>query len=123
VKSIENRRKNKLRQLADILYYSFTKHICRSVILTKYFGELNPSECLVCDVCLQKKKLGLMGEEYEKISNDIIRELGLKKQSIQQLAALMTQYQESKLLETVQWLMECNKIERNDKGQLQITES
>ena len=123
VKSIENRRKNKLRQLADILYYSFTKHICRSVILTKYFGESNPSECLVCDVCLQKKKLGLMGEEYEKISNDIIRELGLKKQSIQQLAALMIQYQESKLLETVQWLMECNKIERNDKGQLQITES
>ena len=120
VKAIELRRKNKIRQLADINHYSFSKHICRSVILTKYFGEINATDCLICDVCLQKKKLGLIGAEYEKISLEIITELGIKKQNIQQLVALLSHVKENDLLETMKWLMECHKIEINEKGQLQI---
>jgi len=118
--AIERRRKNKIKQFDEMMYYCFTNYICRSTVLINYFGEKNSSDCGVCDVCLQKKKLGLAGEDYQKISQQIITELGIKPQNLQQLIAVLSTTKEDKLIESVQWLLECNKIERNDNGQFQL---
>lgn len=118
--AIEKRRKNKVRQFEEMMYYCFTNYICRSTTLTTYFGEKNNSDCGICDVCMQKKKLGLVGEDYQKISQQIIIELGIKPQNLQQLISTLSLIKEDKLMESVQWLLECNKIERNDKGQFEL---
>ena len=118
--AIEKRRKNKIRQFEEMMFYSFTNYICRSTVLTNYFGEKEVNDCGVCDVCLQKKKLGLVGEDYQKISQQVIVELGVKPQNLQQLISILPSIKEDKLLESIQWLLECGKIERNEKGQFEV---
>jgi ATP-dependent DNA helicase RecQ len=45
-------------RIQSILDYADNETECRSVVLRRYFGEENPEDCGVCDICLARKKRG-----------------------------------------------------------------
>jgi ATP-dependent DNA helicase RecQ len=83
---------------------------CRSKMLLEYFGEKNPKNCGQCDICLERRKNNLSEEEFEKITN-IIKPLLINNVTLRQLINnLKTDIAEKKIIKTVQWLIDHNKI-------------
>lgn len=50
------RKKMASERYAEMFRYADNESECRSVIIQRYFGDKEPKECGVCDVCLARKK-------------------------------------------------------------------
>jgi len=118
-KRMELRRKIKKKQLDAMLHYAEERSICRTVTLVEYFGEKLEKTCGICDVCLQRKKLGLEGADYDTLSAAIIQRLKEAPLSIQQLVKVLIPNDESKVLHTIEWLVECGEIGQNEQFKLE----
>jgi ATP-dependent DNA helicase RecQ len=118
-KRMELRRKIKKKQLDAMLHYAEERSICRTVTLVEYFGEKLEKPCGICDVCLQRKKLGLEGADYDTLSAAIIQRLKEAPLSIQQLVKVLIPNDESKVLHTIEWLVECGEIGQNEQFKLE----
>ena len=99
---VESYRKNLLRKLDLMNGYARTK-ACREVYLRTYFGDTEAKPCGHCDNCLK----GI--NEQEEISTEDIRKtydiLIEEEKSIQELKKI-TGWQESRLMGTLQYLIE-----------------
>jgi ATP-dependent DNA helicase RecQ len=58
-------------RIHSVIDYSTKKHLCRSTILLRYFGQDNGTDCGICDVCAEKKKSGVTTARFEELSNQI----------------------------------------------------
>ena len=104
------RKKKALEKMNAVIHYAKSMHKCRSQLLLSYFSESNHNPCGTCDVCLQSKKAGIAVNEFEYIANSI--EIIFKKESLP-LVILVDHFKdihEDKIIKTVQWLIDNNKI-------------
>lgn len=60
----EERRKRFEKRINSMIDYVEKEKVCRSKMLLYYFDEKDADNCGMCDVCLQKNKLGLSHHEY-----------------------------------------------------------
>lgn len=56
VKLLENQNQIKIEQYKQMLHFVTDKTTCKSVLLSKYFGEENPKDCGICSYCTSKDK-------------------------------------------------------------------
>lgn len=63
------------KRINSMLAYVGTKY-CREVFLIDYFGQASPENCGHCDLCLQRKKLGIDKAKLVAIEHDILAVIG-----------------------------------------------
>jgi ATP-dependent DNA helicase RecQ len=98
-------------RIKAIKSYVTAQNKCRSIILLEYFGEKNAVRCGKCDVCLERNKLDISKLEFDNILNLIKPALLDKNLTIHQLlSTLNTSIPEQKIIKTLQWLIDNQKI-------------
>jgi ATP-dependent DNA helicase RecQ len=56
VKLLENQNQIKIAQHKQMLHFVTDTTTCKSVLISKYFGEENPKDCVICSYCTSKDK-------------------------------------------------------------------
>ncbi|MFN8309099.1 MAG: ATP-dependent DNA helicase RecQ [Chitinophagales bacterium] len=102
-----------------VIRYLENTTVCRSKMLVAYFGEANADDCGVCDICVNKRKTSLQGDDVDQISAAI---LNLLEQPVT-MVDIFNQlgFPASRVEEVVQWLIDGGLVQRNDQGILTKT--
>ena len=69
-KSYGYRKEQMIGRLRSMVEYAENRDICRSVIISKHFGDSGATECGCCDICLAKKRKQSK-ETVEKLEQDV----------------------------------------------------
>lgn len=101
--------------------YADTSTRCRSVILLDYFGE-ESDRCGNCDVCRERNELDLSKYEFDIILDEIKELLTGNKFDARELVSKITQPEE-KVVKVIRWLLDHNKIIRDDDNLLSWREA
>ncbi len=113
-KSVHKRNALKLEKKETILHYIQNETVCRSIQLLQYFDEQKNEKCGYCDVCLQEKKVK---PNFNKIQNAVLTLLQDKGSLNAKEIILELLYYEQDIIETIQFLLENDKIILNKKNQ------
>ncbi|HNP48597.1 MAG TPA: ATP-dependent DNA helicase RecQ [Bacteroidia bacterium] len=118
----DRKKRYSIRQKA-MLHYAASNDKCRSMLLVNYFGEESRTRCGVCDVCLQRNKVGLSDLEFETISGSIKSQLSKGKISLEELVSKVHEHKEDKTLKVIEWLIENDTIRYANGNVLEWTRS
>jgi len=70
-RELEERKINEKRALRAIKNYTLQKSKCRMLFIQDYFDESSDKNCGICDICIEKKKNGILN----KASSQLIIEI------------------------------------------------
>jgi ATP-dependent DNA helicase RecQ len=101
-----------IKRLDKMIEYAESNNRCRSVILLDYFGE-ESDRCGICDVCRERNELDLSKYEFDLILEEIKTVLTEEKPEMEQLVKQIN-YPEDKVIKVIRWLLDHNKILRDD---------
>lgn len=112
----QQRRKAMEERVDAITVYARNSEVCRTQQLVAYFGEKDTAPCGVCDVCVKKQKGDMKLKEFGELSKAVLAAL----QEMCSLEGLMLQVNadESRVLETVQFLIAEGCVLRDKNGML-----
>ncbi len=114
-----DRKEIAIKKMESVIYFTTSKHKCRSEILLNYFGEKDVYRCGVCDVCLERNKLELSDIEFSVVSNQIKKFLQEEKLPITQLINKIEGVRDDKTIKVIQWLLENDKLVTNEENLLE----
>ena len=98
------------KRLNALIGYTEDTRKCRSQVLLAYFGETNSKRCGLCDVCLERNKLGLNEQEFEEVITRIKPLLIKRPSSLEEVIAAAAPIHEDKVLLVIRWLVDNGKI-------------
>ncbi|GIV35102.1 MAG: ATP-dependent DNA helicase RecQ [Chitinophagales bacterium] len=107
---IRKRKKHYEEQLRAMLQYALNNTRCRSQYVLDYFGETDNQRCGICDICLERNKLGLTDLELEDITAAVKDILLSQPCTMDELVGRVRYYAGEKVIYAVRWLL--------DKGQV-----
>jgi ATP-dependent DNA helicase RecQ len=111
-------RKNRyIERINSMLHYASSNNKCRSQILLNYFGDNNPERCGQCDVCTRRNELDLSKYEFDLILDKLKEKLQHNFVTIEELVSDNHKDKE-KNLKVIQWLLDNNKIIKNEQDLL-----
>lgn len=116
--SLQVRKANEIEKSNTVIDYVKNQHQCRSSFLIRYFGEKNNIKCGKCDVCLQRNKLNVSNEEFDKIVNQIEQLLKKEAMSVEEIIMTLIDFREDKIVEVLQFLSDNDQIIFNEKKKL-----
>lgn len=102
----------KTSQLNSVIHYVTDNKTCKSTLLLKYFGEENPPKCGICSVCTSKE---ISDFDIKQTAGKILQVLSEKPHSSRELEQKLT-FSQSLILETLQYLLEEEKVRINQKN-------
>ena len=88
---------------------------CRSNQLLAYFGEHSLTTCGVCDVCLGRKKEGLTHQQYERLSNKILRLLQKENLTKEEIVDSFSPKHKTQILLTIEYLTTEKIVEKEEE--------
>jgi ATP-dependent DNA helicase RecQ len=112
--TVENR-------MNSIIEYAEDKTRCRSKILLAYFGEIQKTNCGICDVCIEKNKSELTEFEFNKYRKEILDILFVNPLTLATLLLKIENYKEKKVAKVIQWMLDHNEINYDKTMKLYIT--
>lgn len=105
-----------IHRLEKMTGYAEPETRCRSVYLLDYFGE-ESERCGSCDVCRKRNELDLSRYEFDIILEEIKKILGESTPDAEELVR-MTDHPGEKVIKVLRWLLDHNKILRDDNQKL-----
>ena len=99
-------------RLNSMIDYFESENRCRSVTLLDYFGE-ESDRCGICDVCRKRNELDLSKYEFDLILEEIKKVLAEKPVDAEELVRLIA-YPGDKSVKVIRWLLDHNKISKDD---------
>lgn len=115
-----DRKTVKKEQLDFMIRYCESDTICRSKLLLSYFDETEFTDCGTCDVCLGRKKKNLSNDNFESIEKQIIGILENENLNITKLVAAIKKYKSADIIEVIQWKLDNNSLNYNEKNELYL---
>jgi ATP-dependent DNA helicase RecQ len=103
-------------RLEKMLSYAESDTRCRSVMLLDYFGE-ESDRCGICDVCKSRNELDLSKYEFDLILEEIKSIITVSEVDAEEILKKIS-YQEDKTIKVLRWLLDHNKIVKNDSQKL-----
>lgn len=103
-----DRKRDYQQRVDEMIHYSTQKLKCRSQVLLEYFGEKESVRCGKCDVCLERNELGLSKLEFDRVANEIkknLEEACTFEELIMKLSG-----NEARKIKVIRWLMDNGKI-------------
>ncbi len=116
---LKKRKETATTKLNAMISYAKNTSICRSKKLLEYFDEFGGTDCGVCDVCLERRKLGMNDDEFEGLIEKIKTIVIIKKTSLQELVDSIVEEKEEKIIETVRFLLDSDKLHYNSSQHLE----
>ncbi len=104
------------KRLNKMLEYADSDNRCRSVTLLDYFGE-ESDRCGICDICRERNELDLSKYEFDIILDEIKSVLSHDNPDAEELVRLID-YPEEKVIKVIRWLLDHNKILRDNLHKL-----
>lgn len=114
VKILENQNQIKVEQYNQILYFVLDNSTCKSVLISKYFGEENPKNCGICSYCTSKNKV-----EVKSVSESIQNLLQKETLTSNEIENKLT-FSAEEIIFALQNLLENDVIFLNDNNKYQI---
>ncbi len=108
-----------LKRMEWLIHYATSTHKCRSEMLLAYFGETETIRCGICDVCIERNKLELSDLEFHTIAEQLKGALHKEPLSLSALVHAVKQIREDKVLKTLQWLIDNEKLVYNEDNMLE----
>ncbi len=108
-KTYDDRKVITIARMNSVIKYVTNPTQCRSRILLTYFGEKETSKCGQCDICLKEKRENLATDEFNQLQN-VIKNALTDALTINQLIDALPLFPEKKLIKTIQWLMDNDRI-------------
>ena len=106
-------------RLNAVLNYIQNDNKCRSIQLLKYFDEEQSKRCGKCDVCIERNKIELSELEFDTVVKRIKPILIDKPLTIEEIAVLVPNVNDDKIIKVVQWLLDNDKLIYNSHQKLQ----
>jgi ATP-dependent DNA helicase RecQ len=103
-------------RLEKMIDYAESNDRCRSVTILDYFGE-ESDRCGICDVCRERNELDLSKYEFDLILEEIKSVLEISNPDAEKLVK-MVDYSEDKVIKVLRWLLDHNKIIKDDEMKL-----
>jgi ATP-dependent DNA helicase RecQ len=116
---LKKRKETTTRKLEAMLDYANNTTVCRSKKLVSYFDEYGSNDCEVCDICLMRKKMEMEADEFEQLVNNIKAVTASESILIDQLVKRLAPVKEEKIIETVRYLLDNDKLRNNPMQQLE----
>ncbi len=118
------RKQMTVERLEAMYRYASNTEECRSIVLQRYFGEENPSDCGICDICLahkkaQKDKSGHPSFQHHNEEETILSALQESGKSVKELIALCHTTPEE-AIQIIDRLLERGKISMGKEGKIKI---
>ena len=98
--------KNKIQKWADMKFYTENMEFCKMRLILSYFGEKQIKNCGNCTVCEKNKR----SFAINTIEDDILKILGQKPSTVEELSVQLNYYQKEKILEQLIYLLDAEKI-------------
>jgi ATP-dependent DNA helicase RecQ len=114
-------RKKHVFRLNKMIDYVESATRCRSVLLLDYFGE-ESDRCGICDVCRERNELDLSKYEFDLILDELKKLLSRNSYDAAELVSKVSLPQE-KVIRVLRWLLDHNKIVRDDRNLLSWREA
>lgn len=116
--NFQKRKEKAKNRMESLLHYVLTKTKCRSQMLLAYFGETDSYRCGICDFCLERNKLEMSNLEFEKVANQVKKNLDNEPRSLTNLVNSVKNSTEDKTIKVIQWLIDNEKIIYNKDNKL-----
>ncbi|MDD3878175.1 MAG: RecQ family ATP-dependent DNA helicase [Bacteroidales bacterium] len=107
----EQRKKTALQRLEAIQKYVSSGTKCRSQMLLEYFGQEDNKRCGTCDVCKNRNDININEVEFNTIVDILKPILKVRAMTIDEIFSTLKQYQKQKIIKTLQWLVDNEKID------------
>ncbi|HDZ41136.1 MAG TPA: RecQ family ATP-dependent DNA helicase [Bacteroidetes bacterium] len=105
-----------LDRLNEMLKYVTSQTRCRASMLLDYFGQ-ESVRCGMCDVCMSRNELDLSKYEFDQIL-DGIKEVLMKEEMPADRLLSKLDTDEEKAIKVIRWLLDHDKILKDDKQNL-----
>lgn len=116
---LQKRKVTATEKLNAMLDYAKNSVVCRSKKIVSYFDEYSSEDCGVCDVCLIRKKIELTNDEFGHMMNGIEQHTSKQPLLLTELVQHLKQYHSEKVIETVRYLLDNDKLRYNSMQQLE----
>lgn len=103
-------------RLTKMIDYAESENRCRSVTILDYFGE-ESDRCGICDICRERNELDLSKYEFDIILEEIKSVLADNNPDCEELVRMIG-FPEDKVIKVIRWLLDHNKIIRDDSMKL-----
>ena len=111
----EERKKRFEKRINSMIGYVEEEAVCRSRMLLIYFGEKNPRDCGVCDICLKKNEAGLSNYEFHQIKEQVLASLQPEEPCrINDLVDSVSEVNSDKVIRVIRFLVDQGELTLND---------
>lgn len=111
----EERKKRFEKRINSMIGYVEEEAVCRSRMLLIYFGEKNPRDCGVCDICLKKNEAGLSNYEFHQIKEQVLASLQPEEpRRINDLVDSLSEVNSDKVIRVIRFLVDQGELTLND---------
>lgn len=111
----EERKKRFEKRINAMIEYVEQTDVCRSRMLLIYFGEKNPKECGICDVCVKKNETGLSNYEFHRIEAALRSSLEEQpSQRLNQLVDSLPEGDRQKAITVIRFLIDMGELGLKD---------
>jgi ATP-dependent DNA helicase RecQ len=111
--------KNKASMLA-MINYTLDGQQCRSVMIGRYFNDLEIKPCGICDHCIQQKEMVISPEVYKQIADQITESLGKQSMTAETLLQQLKGFGKKKYWVVLNHLLSEEIIEQLKNGMLSL---
>lgn len=111
-----NRKADAETRMNAVVNYVNEKNICRNQFLLTYFGDMNPTRCGICDICILRNKAELNDLEFGNIENSIKHATQEGSASLQHIVAECSGFREDKVLAVLRFLIDSDQVVTDEKG-------
>ncbi|MEM6966084.1 MAG: ATP-dependent DNA helicase RecQ [Bacteroidota bacterium] len=105
------RKKRHLARLQKVITYA-ENTVCRSQQLLAYFGEENSERCGICDVCLERNKVDLSKDEYERYRIKILKQLEREPLTTKELSQAFSPKRQGHVLKAIEILIDEGELDK-----------
>ena len=105
------RKKRHLLRLQKVIAYA-ENAICRSQQLLAYFGEKESEKCGICDVCLERNKVVLSKDDYERYRIKILKQLERTPLTVNEITEAFSIKKHAEVLKTIENLMDEGELDK-----------